>query len=152
MHGRIYYPGMGSYPPRVALALRTPSGGFHTVGAVSTWGTTVFVPGLLERCRCMEGVLVWEWGLFLPGWRWLYEFQVGVSTPWESVSTRGTTVFVPGLLDLWMYGRASDPGMSLILPGWCWLYEPLDGFSKQPVKLGLPHSAGWYRPGRPPFS
>ena len=32
MYGRIYGPGMGSYPPRVVLALRTPCWGFHTVG------------------------------------------------------------------------------------------------------------------------
>ena len=31
MYGRISGPGMRAYPPRVALALRIPSCGFHTV-------------------------------------------------------------------------------------------------------------------------
>ena len=31
MYGRTTGPGMGSYPPWVVLALRTPDWGFHTV-------------------------------------------------------------------------------------------------------------------------
>ena len=57
----------------------------------------------------MDGFLIQEWNL--PGWRWLHEPQVGVSTPCGAVSTTGATVFVPGLLELYMYGRISDPGM-----------------------------------------
>ena len=31
MYGRTHDSGMGSYPPRVALAVQTPGWGFHTV-------------------------------------------------------------------------------------------------------------------------
>ena len=51
------------------------------------------------------------WDLILTGWRWLHEPQVGVSTPWGAASARGITVFVPGLLELLLYGRISDLGM-----------------------------------------
>ena len=51
------------------------------------------------------------WDLILTGWRWLHEPQVGVSTPWGAASARGITVFVPGLLELSLYGGISDPGM-----------------------------------------
>ena len=40
------------------------------------------------------------WDVILPGWRWLYEPRVGVSTPCGAVSTRGYNVFTPGLLEL----------------------------------------------------
>ena len=53
----------------------------------------------------------WGMGLILPGWRWVCEPQVGVSTPYWAVSTLGTTIFVPGLLELYMYGIISDPGI-----------------------------------------
>ena len=52
---------------------------------------------------------------------------VGVPTPRGAVSTRRITVFVPGLLELYMYARTSDPGMgpypsqvalALRTPGW----------------------------------
>ena len=65
MYGRIHDPGMGPYPPRMAIALRTPGWGFHTVGGGST---------------------------------------------------RESTVFVHGLLKLWMYGSISDQGMGYYLP------------------------------------
>ena len=48
----------------------------------------------------MEGFLIGVWNLILTEWRWLYEPQVGVSTPCGAVSTRGNTVSVPGLLEL----------------------------------------------------
>ena len=41
----------------------------------------------------------------------------------RAVSTRETTVFVPSLLELYMYGRIHD----LILPGLRWLSEPQVG-------------------------
>ena len=44
--------------------------------------------------------MIQGWDLILTGWRWLHEPQVEVSTPWGAVSTRGTTVFVPDLLEL----------------------------------------------------
>ena len=62
-------------------------------------------------CRCMEGFLIRGWHTFFPGWCWLYDPQVGVSTPCGPVSTRRTAVFVPDLLELWICGRISDPGM-----------------------------------------
>ena len=37
--------------------------------------------------------------------------EVGVSTPCGVVSTRGTTVFVPDLMELQIYGRIYEPGM-----------------------------------------
>ena len=67
----------------------------------------------------MEGFQIRGWDLILPGSCWLYEPQplnqqsasvVGVSTPCEAVPTRGVTVFVPGVLDLYIYGRIFDPG------------------------------------------
>ena len=44
----------------------------------------------------MEGFLVRGCELILPGWRWLYESQVAVFTPFGAVLTRGTAVFVTG--------------------------------------------------------
>ena len=41
---------------------------------------------------------------------------VGVSTPCGAVSTRGITVFVPGLSYLYIYGGISDPGMGPCRP------------------------------------
>ena len=35
----------------------------------------------------------------------------GVSTLCGAVSTRGITVLVPGLLEIYRYGNISDPGM-----------------------------------------
>ena len=56
------------------------------------------------------------WDHILPGWCWLNEPQVEVSTPCGTVSTRGTTVFIPGLLELKMYGTIHDPGMGPCSP------------------------------------
>ena len=61
----------------------------------------------------MEAFLVWGWDIIIPWWRWIYEYQVEVSTPWGAVSTRETTVFVPGLSE---YGRIYDPGVGSYLP------------------------------------
>ena len=69
----------------------------------------------------MEGVLIRGWDLVLPvcgttstlargttlAARWLHEPQpisnqpmgVGISTPREAISTRGISVFIPGLLE-----------------------------------------------------
>ena len=76
---------------------------------------------------------------------------VGISISCGAVSNRGTTVFVPGWLELQMYDRISDPGMGLYPPGWHWLHET-QLISNQPVATGFPQGAGRYRPGRPPFS
>ena len=95
----------------------------------------LFVPGMLEvYCRFVDGFLSRGRDLILPGFggtstlaraatlalRWLYELQpirnpwmapVGVSTPCGAISTRRITVFVPGLLELCIYGRNYGPGM-----------------------------------------
>ena len=110
MYGSISDPGMGPYPPRLyelQLGASTPC------RAASTRGTTVSVPGLLS-CGCMERFRIRGLDLILSGWRWLYESEpinnkpvgigfpqhVGVFTPYGAVSTRETTVFVPGLMEL----------------------------------------------------
>ena len=53
----------------------------------------------------MEGFLIRERGVILPGWRWLYVPQVGGfdavwGTPYGAVSARGITVFVPRIVEL----------------------------------------------------
>ena len=78
-------------------------------GAVSSRGITTFVSNSWS-CRCMEGFLFRGWGLITPGWRWFHEPQPisnqsvgwGFRTPCWEVSSRGTTVFVPDVLELWM--------------------------------------------------
>ena len=85
MFGKSSDLGMISYPPRVALALRTPGWVSTPRGAVSTRGTTVFVSGLLELELYGR---ISDPRIILPEWRWLYRPQVGVSTPCWVVSTR----------------------------------------------------------------
>ena len=48
----------------------------------------------------MESFLIRGWDLILPGRRWLYEPQIGVSLPCGAVPTGGITDFVPGVLEL----------------------------------------------------
>ena len=65
----------------------------------------------------MQAFLIRGKEFILTGWRWLYEPQVGVSTPWEAVSTRGARFrsrFV-GVVDVWKHfcsgdGILSSPG------------------------------------------
>ena len=47
----------------------------------------------------MEGFMIRVWDLtgILPGWCWLYEPQVGVSTTCGAVSTLGTTALILSL-------------------------------------------------------
>ena len=76
----------------------------------------------------MKGFLIRVWDLILPGWRWLYEPQVGVSTPRGTVSTRGTTMSSPSLLrfvDVW---KDYDPGIGPY-PARRWLQETWVGVS-----------------------
>ena len=61
----------------------------------------------------MKGFVTWGCHLILSVLRWLNEFQVEVYTPYGAVSTRGTMIFLPGLLELYMYGRIYDPGSAL---------------------------------------
>ena len=81
-------------------------------------GGPPFSSSVCWSCRCIEVFVIRGWGLILPGWRWLYEPQlisdqpVGLSsTPDGAVSTQGTTVFVPGMLELYMHGMIYDPGI-----------------------------------------
>ena len=71
MHGRISDPGRGLYPPRLALALRTPGWGFHTVrGGID--------PG--ERRFHLQFVgFVDEWNVFVSG-EGLLSFQGGAGS------------------------------------------------------------------------
>ena len=99
----------------------------------------------------MQGFMIRGRDLILPGWRWLYEPQVGVSTPFEAVSTRGTNVFIPDSLEFHMYGMIDDAGMGLLsLPGGAGFTNSRLRFSKQPAGLGFPHRARRCRPGGPP--
>ena len=114
------------------LYVRSPANQRQAIGVgvstpcevVSTRGITVFVPGC-RSCKCMEGLMIRGWEPVVPGWRWLYSRApanqrstggVGVSTPCGAVSTRGITVFVPGLSELQMYGGISEPRMGTYLP------------------------------------
>ena len=77
MYGRIFAPGMGLYPPRLALAPRTP--------AIQQSITGV---GVSAPC-----------GAVSPRGRRFRPWCVGID-PCGAVSTRGTAVFVPGVLEL----------------------------------------------------
>ena len=59
--------------------------------------------------------LILGWYLILPGCS-LYKPQVVISTPCGEVSTRETTVFVPGLLDLQINAMFHDAGFGLYPP------------------------------------
>ena len=48
----------------------------------------------------MEGFPIRGWDHNPRAGRWLYEPQVGVSTPCGAVLTRGTTMFVSSILEL----------------------------------------------------
>ena len=110
MYGRNHGPGMVPYPPRVPLALRTPGWRFYTVRGGIDPADDRFCPRFVGFV-CMEEVLFRGWKLILPGWRWLYERRVEISTQRGAVSTRRTTVFVHGLLEIQMYGSIYDPRM-----------------------------------------
>ena len=82
---------------RGAYRHHTPGGlGFvDRTGQYRPGGSPVSSP-VCWSCRCMEGFIIRGWDLILPGWRCVYEPQVGVATPCGAVSSRGTIVFVPG--------------------------------------------------------
>ena len=70
---------------------------------------------------------------------------IEIFTPFEAVSTRGTTVFVPGLLELYEVDIWKD---------FCFgdgaLFSP-DGAGSTNPRLEFSHLAGRYRPGESPF-
>ena len=132
----MHFPGTSSYEPQV--------GEFPHLAGPNRPRTPPFSSPFCWSCRCIGRFLIRGWDLVLLGWRWLYEPQIGGSTPCRALSTQGGTVFVPGLLELWICGRVSGPGMgSCSAPG---------GASSTNLKFGFPCRAGRYRPGGPPFS
>ena len=141
MYGGIPDPGMRYYPPRVVLALRSAGWGlassqwgwgFHTIrGGVDPWDHRFYpriVVVYMYGSICDPGVVPYP----RRGWHWVYELQVGVSTPCGAVSTRGTTIFVPGFLeDVW---KDSSSGNGILaFPGGVGSMNTRLGFRKQPV-------------------
>ena len=70
MYEMISDPGMRHYPSLVALALRTPGWGFHTVRTGNDQGDHRFRPRVVGSCKCTGGFLIRERGHTLPEWRW----------------------------------------------------------------------------------
>ena len=124
---------METYCPRGALAVYDPQPvndlpvrlGFpHRVTGFRPGGSPFSSPGC-RSCRCMDGFLIRGWDPVGPRWRLLY-FRapanqrsaggIGVSTPCGAVSTRGITVFVPTLSELYMYGEIVEPWMGTYPP------------------------------------
>ena len=95
----------------------------HRVGRYGSGGSP-FSSTVCWSCRCMEGFLkIRGWDPILPGWCWLHEAQLishqlaGLGFPHRAGRCRsGGLRFVPGLLELWRYGRICDPGMITYLP------------------------------------
>ena len=136
---------MGSYPPRVALAPRTPGWVFHAVRGGIDPGDCRFRPRFV-RVVDMEGFLMRGWDHILPGWHWLDDLR----TPgWGFHTVRGG--IDPGdhrfrprsvtSIDVWKDLWSGDGILS----------SPSGAGSTNPL-LGFPHRGGRYRPGRPPFS
>ena len=116
MCGKIYDPGMRPYPPRVRRKSTNPSQsaidqwgwGRHTVRGGIDPRDQLFVPGVLGVVDVYGNIYYPRMGPHLPYVRLVPRTQasqrssseVGVSTPCVAVSTRGITVFVPGLFEL----------------------------------------------------
>lgn len=129
----------------------------------------------------MKIFMILGWGRIVPGYGrtstlsraatpaagWLHQTKRnqqstdggGVFTSCGAVSIQGSSVFVPDLLDFWMYGRSSDPGMGHdhLLVGRDlgvvprrnsprWIHKP-SRISNQPVGLTFPHRETRYRSG-----
>ena len=77
--------------------------------------------------------------------------EVGIFTPFGLVSTRGITVFVPGVLASQMYERIYDPGMGPDLSPMALVHEH-QPINNQSVESGFSHRSEGYRPGGPLFS
>ena len=75
-------------------------------------------------------------GMIVPWWHWLFEPQVEISALSGAVSTRGTTVFVPGLLGLQMYAKIYDAGTGLYPPRVA-LALRISGWSFHTVRSGI---------------
>ena len=106
-YGGIYETGMGTYPPRVALALHAPANqrsargiGISTpCGAVSTRENSIFAPGVPE-IRAMDGRLNRGWGTIIPGLPSLYAPQPISDRPWDWGSHILRGGVDPGELDI----------------------------------------------------
>ena len=90
--GRIYDPGMGPYPPRLALAPRTPTKlqcasqlGYHTVRSGLDLGNHRFCPRFVgvTSCKCMKGFCDPEMGPY-PPWVALAHVGSGWNNPLPS--------------------------------------------------------------------
>ena len=96
MYGRVSDPGIGplSFPSGVGSTnprlFRTVLGGIDP-------GNHRFRPRFVEVVDLCKD-LIRGWDFIFPGWRWLYEPQVGDSTPCGVVSTPGNAVFIPGFV------------------------------------------------------
>ena len=73
-------------------------------------GSELNLPGCGETSALAPGATLAARGLMSPSQSAISSWG-GVSTPRGAVSIRAVSVFVPGLLELWIYGRISDPGM-----------------------------------------
>ena len=79
-------------------------------------------------------------------WHWVYEPQVGVSTPCGAVSTRETTIFVPGLFCfLYMYRTINHPVMGFYPPRVA-LAVRTPGWGFHPVGGGIDPGDHRFRP------
>ena len=108
----------------------------------------------------MEIFLNRGWDLTLPGWRWLHEPQpisnqpVGSGFPHCAGRCRPEKPPLSslGVLELQKYMEVFLlRGLDHIFPGWHWLHEP-QPINNQPVGMGFPPRAGWYRPEGPSIS
>ena len=104
-HGTLFCPGGAGSTNPGQYAIRQWAWGFRTVRGGIDPGGNRFRIRFVWSCRFMEGFLIRERGVILPGWRWLYVPQVGGfdavwGTPYGAVSARGITVFVPRILEL----------------------------------------------------
>ena len=88
-------------------------------------GGSAFSSSGFRSCKGIKVFFIRGWKPIFPGVPWLYVRSpanqqpasgAGVSTPCGAVSTRETTVFVPRLSELQMYGGSCDPGMGLCRP------------------------------------
>ena len=90
-------PEVGPCPPRVALALRIPGWGFHTVRGGIDPGDHRFRPRFAGAADVRKDPRMQSYPPRMP---LTLRNQVGVSTPCGAISTRGTNVFVPSWLEL----------------------------------------------------
>ena len=133
--------------PRCGGTPRTPAnrrsssriGVSKPCGAVSTRRITVFLPDLLELY--MYAIISGPGMEYYPSRvrrnltnpsQSAISQGVGGSTPCEAASTRGITVFLPGL-EFDIYGGILTRGWDAILPGWGGTPTKIQPISDQPT-------------------